>query len=336
MDGSAKEIVLDADGVCNFCYQAQKSLAEVELERHKLPEVIKKIKKDGLVKKYDCLIGLSGGIDSSTTLLKATELGLRPLCFSVDNGYNNPLADENMMRLVEGLKVPFIRYTIDLAKFKDLQSAFIKSGVPNIEIPTDHILMATTYKLANLYKIKWILSGGNVSTESVMPPSWGYNARDLRHIKAIYEQFTGKKLNGLPVCGLIKWNWYKHVKGIKILYILDYLEYNRDKSVKTLEEKFGWKNYYDKHCESYFTMWFQNYFLFEKYGIDKRKAHYSSLINSGQTTRKEAIDLLADRPEYPKLGIEKMIWRYPNRSHDDYPKDTWYDRISWFIKLWRF
>lgn len=218
MDGSAKELVLDKKGICNFCHQAQKSLEEI---KHSPPLPLKDIKNTN--NKYNCLIGLSGGVDSSTTLYWAIKLGLKPLCFSVSNGWDDPRAYENVMRLVEGLKVPFYRYTIDLKKFKELQSAFIKAGQINIEIPTDHILMATTYEMANKYGIKWILSGGNVATESIMPASWGYQPRDLKHIKSVYRWSTKKNLKGLPVCGLLKWNYYRHIKHIKILYLLDYL-----------------------------------------------------------------------------------------------------------------
>ena len=213
MNGTAKEIVLDKDGVCNFCHQAQRELALIK--KQKLPEIKGKT--------YDCLIGLSGGVDSSTVLVNAVKMGLRPLCFSVDNGWQDPKAQENIMRLVEGLKVPYYRYNIDLKKFNELQSAFMKAGLINIEIPTDHVLMATTYEMASKYGIKWILSGGNVATESIMPASWSYNARDLTHIKDVYKKMTGKRLTGLPLCGLWKWNYYKWIKGIKVLYLLDYL-----------------------------------------------------------------------------------------------------------------
>jgi N-acetyl sugar amidotransferase len=321
MDGSAEELVLDENGVCNFCHIAQRELKMAEENKPNLVKVLSQIRKDGEGKTYDCLIGLSGGVDSSTVLHYAVVLGLRPLCFSVDNGWNNPLADENIMRLVEGLKVPFYRYTIDLKKFTELQNGFIKAGVPNIEIPTDHILGAASFEMASKYDIKWILSGGNVATESVMPPSWGYNARDLRHIKAIYKRFTGKRLKGLPTCSLLQFNYYKWVKKIKTFYLLDYLGYNRAESIKLLQRGYGWKDYHEKHCESMFTWWFQSYYLFEKFGFDKRKAHYSSLINSGQMTREEAVNLLADRPVYPQLGLEGKVLKYPKRSHDDYPKD---------------
>lgn len=335
MDLSSVEIVFNEKGICNFCHQAQKSLKDIEAEKYKLPKIIEQIKKDS--GSYDVLIGLSGGADSSSALHYAVQLGLKPLCFSVDTGWNKPEADENIMRMVETLKVPFFRYTIDLKKFKELQSAFIKAGLINIEIPTDHILLATVYEMAAKYRIKWILSGGNVATESIMPASWSYPARDLVHIKDVYKKMTGKKLKGLPVCGLLKWNYYKWIKGIKIFYLLDYLDYNRSESIKLLEKEYGFKDTGEKHCENYFTWWYQNYYLFEKFGIDKRKAHFSSLINSGQMTRKEAMDLLADRPIYPQLGLEKLIWKYPKRSHYDFKTDEWlFNMISKIVKFWRF
>src|SRR3990167_1687903 len=156
MDGSAKEIVLDDNGICNFCHQAQRVLKEIEVEKPNLNKRIKQIKKDGQGKKYDVILGLSGGVDSSTTLHYAVRIGLRPLCFTIDNGWNDPRADSNIFNLVETLKVPFYRYTIDLRKFKELQAAFIKAGVPNIEIPTDAVLLATSLEMASKYRIRWI------------------------------------------------------------------------------------------------------------------------------------------------------------------------------------
>lgn len=333
MDKSAEEITFDERGICIFCYQANKSLQEIEIDKPKLKDILKDISKG---QKYDCLIGLSGGVDSSYTLHKAVELGLKPLCFSVDNGWQSPRADENIMRLVESLKVPFYRFNIDKDKFLDLQMAFIKAGQKNIEIPTDHILLATTYEMANKYNIKWILSGGNVNTESIMPTSWGYNARDLVHIKDVYKKITGKKLSGLPVCSLLKWNWYKWVKGIKILYLLDFLDFNRNEAIKVLSKKYGYKDYGEKHCESTFTWWFQNYYLFEKFGIDKRKAHLSSMINSYQITRSEALVELGKNPVYPKIGLEQKVMEYPKRSYTDFKTDEkLFNFISGVIKKFR-
>jgi N-acetyl sugar amidotransferase len=326
MDKTAEEIVFTETG-CNFCDQAEKSLKDIEKEKDNLLYIIKDIKKDGEGKKYDCLIGLSGGVDSSFTLHKAVELGLRPLCFSVDNGWHDPKADENIMKLVEGLKVPYYRYTIDLDKFRDLQSAFILAGQRNIEIPTDHILLATTYDMANKYDIKYILSGGNVATESIMPQSWGYNARDLVHVKDVYKKMKGRKLKGLPVCGLLKWNWYKWVKKIKMFYLLDYVEYDRRLAITFLEKMYGYKNYGEKHCENYFTWWFQNFYLYEKFGIDKRKAHLSSLVMSRQLSRKDAERELMKSPVYPDIGFDRKVLNYEERPYNDFKTDE---------KLWKF
>jgi len=233
------------------------------------------------------------------------------------------------MRLVEGLKVPYYRYNIDLTKFRELQVAFIKAGLKNLEIPTDHILMATTYEMASKYGIKWVLSGGNVATESIMPASWGHNARDLTHIKDVYKKMTGKKLTGLPVCGLMKWNWYRWIKGVKILYLLDHFEYNRAESIALLQEKYGYESYGEKHEESKFTKWFQNFYLYEKFGIDKRKAHFSSMIVSGQMTRDEALRELENKPEYEPMDFNID---YPIHEHGDFKMDKWYGRISKIVK----
>jgi len=331
LDGSAEEITLDEKGVCNFCHIAQRELEGIRGLKKELPDVLKKIKETK--GKYNCLIGLSGGADSSTLLHHAVKLGLRPLCYSIDNGYNDPKADENIMRLVETLKVPFYRYTIDLKKFKDLQSAFIQAGQKNLEIPTDHILMASSLEMASKNGIKWILSGGNVNTESIMPASWGYNARDLVHIKDVYKKMKGRKLKGLPTCGLLKWNWYKWIKGIKTVYLLDYLDYNRQESIEMLKNKYGYQDYHEKHCESFFTWWFQNYYLYQKFGIDKRKAHLSSLINSGQMTRKKALEIIGEVPVYPELGIENLDKEYPKRDYKEFKTDEkLYKLISKIVK----
>jgi hypothetical protein len=326
MDVSSKEIIFTETG-CNFCDAAAVSLKEIQ---HLPPFQTELRKGNG---EYDVLIGLSGGVDSSYVLHKAVEYGLKPLCFTIDNGWNDPKADENIMRLVEGLKVPFFRYTIDQDKFRELQGAFLRAGVKNIEIPTDHILMAASLEMAAEHNIRTILSGGNVATESIMPASWGHNARDLTHIKDIYRRFTGKKLTGLPLCGILKWNVYKWICGIRTIYLLDYIEYNRAEAIKILEEKYGYKPYGEKHCESIWTTWFQNFYLYKKFGIDKRKAHLSSLIVSHQITRAEALEVLQAAPVYPELSIEQRALAYAPHEHSEYAMDKWYGRIASVVKL---
>ena len=333
MDLSSSEITFDENGVCNFCHQAQKVLKEMEIEKPNLAKRIEQIKKDGEGGNYSCLIGLSGGVDSSTTLHNAVKLGLRPLCFSLDNGWNDPIADENVKRLVEKLKVPFIKYEIDLIKFRDLQGAFMRAGLIGIEIPTDHCLFAVIYELANKYGIKWILSGGNTATESIMPKSWGYNPWDLKHIKDVYKKMTGKKLTGLPVLSLARWNWLKWVRGIRIFNLLDYLDYNRKKSEQMLVELYDFSSTNEKHEENIFTKWYQNFYLYKKFGIDKRKAHYASLINSGQLDKKTAMEMLSQSPIYPQLGLEQKVMKYPKQRHENFKNnEQLFNLISKIIK----
>ena len=325
MDRTAEEIEFTETG-CTFC----------DLARANKPKTtnIPNLRGKG---QYDVILGLSGGTDSAMCLHYLVEcLKLRVLTFTIDTGYNKTEADENILKMVEKLEVPFYRYTIDLDKFKELQAAFLVSGTRNIEIPTDHVLYAALLEMADKYNIKTIISGGNWNTESIMPESWGYQARDLVHIKDVYKKHTGKVLTGLPMCGLLKWNWYKWVKKIKTVNILDHIYYHRGKSIEFLTEEYGFKDTGEKHCENYFTWWFQNYYLFEKFGIDKRKAHLSSLILSHQMTRQEAMDELEKNPVYPTLGMESRVLRYPKRSHKDYKTDEkLFNFISWVVKKLR-
>jgi aminotransferase len=325
MDSTASEFYETEDG-CYFC--------DLALTHKPHETTLPDLKTSH--EKYDVLLGLSGGVDSSYALHLLVKMGIRVLCYSIDNGWNDPKADENMMRMVEGLKVPFYRYTIDLKKFAELQGAFMRAGVKNLEIPTDHILMASAYEIASQYGIKTIISGGNWATESIMPESWGYQPRDLTHIRFIYKKFTGKNLTNLPTCGLIKFNWYKWVKGIKVCNLLDYFSYNRKEAIKTLEKEYGYQSYGEKHHENVFTRWFQNYYLYEKWGIDKRKAHLSSEIISGQITRKEALAILDERPVYPLLGIEERVMKYKKHEYTDYPtNETLWKFLSKLIKYGR-
>lgn len=341
MDVSAKEIVFGSDfsylqdphastffiphdlNVCNFCSKAEVMWREVNSISQKAEGMmfVEAMKIDGRGKKYDCLIGLSGGVDSAWALHTAKSLGLRPLAFSVDNGWNDDKADQNVYNLVERLKVPFEKVVIDWGKFREIQAAFMKAGQINIEIPTDHILMAVSLEMASRHGITYILSGGNVATESIMPESWGYNARDLVHIEAIYEKFYGTKLRDLPTCSLLRWNWYRWIKRIRTVYLLDYYNYDRRLAKDILMKQYGYQDVGEKHEESIFTRWFQNFYLFEKFGIDKRKAHYSSMIVSGQMTREEAMEKLDSAPVYPELGLERKVLKYPIKPYTAFPTD---------------
>lgn len=325
MDRTAEEIVFTEDG-CSFCELALKN----KPTDTNVPDMY-------TGEEYDVVLGLSGGVDSAMCLhYVVNDLNLKPLTFTIDTGYNKPDADENILKMVEKLRVPFFRYTIDLVKFRELQTAFLMSGTKNVEIPTDHVLYAALLDVANKYNIKTIISGGNWNTESIMPRSWGYQPRDLVHIKDVYRKHLHKELSGLPTCGLLKWNYLKWIKGLKTVNLLDYYDYNRDKAIEFLGKEYGFKDTGEKHCENYFTWWFQNYYLFEKFGIDKRKAHYSSLILSGQMTREEAMEKIAENPVYPHMGIEQKVMKYPKRDYTEYKNDEKrFETISKVIKALR-
>lgn len=330
MDTTDPDIRFDENLVCNHCHEFRAKEIIREREMRKLPWLYETIRKRGRKSKYDCLLGLSGGVDSSLCLHYLVENGLRPLCFSIDNGWNTPLADENIMRLVESLKVPFYRYTIDLDRFKELQQAFIKSCTANIEIPTDHILMAATYQMARENNIKYVISGGNLATEGIMPRKWGYQARDLTFIRAVFRKATGKRLKEnslLPTLSLIGYIRNRFLRKIKIVNLLDYYNYRREDAKRLLAEKYGWQDYGEKHCENSFTMWFQNYWLPTFFGIDKRKAHYSSLINSNQMTKREAVDKLSEILQYPP--IIKLEGSFTPKLYTDYKNsEFWWNLFS--------
>ena len=310
-----KEITFDKEGICCFCRTWERIEKQRLEEKKNLPKVLEELKKG-------FIIGLSGGVDSSYCLHLLAQEGLKPkITFSMDNNWNNPIANENIKKIVMALKIPFENLKIDIPKFKELQEAFIKSGVPNIEIPTDHILLAITYQQASKYNVKYIVSGGNHANEDIMPESWSYWSGDLKQIKAIYKKFTGKRLEGLPTCGLLKWNYYKWIKGIKIINLLDYYEYNQEKAKKILFEKYGWEDYGNKHEENYYTQWFQNCYLPIKFGIDKRRAHLSSLINSKQITKRKAMEKLTEPIKFKLIIKPEEFMKYLKKSHYEYPNN---------------
>ena len=325
------KITFNDKGVCNYCVAFYYAEKQRRIEKTQYPWVVYEMKKAGKGKDYDCLLGLSGGADSSLCLHYLIEQGLRPLCFSVDNGWQTQEANENVMRMVEGLKVPYYRYNINLEAFRGLQEAFIKAGQKNIEIPTDHILMATTYEMANKYEIKYIISGGNLATEGIMPEHFGYNARDLTHLKGVYKKITGKKLTGLPTISLFQYLWYRFIKGIKIIQPLNYYEYNRQNAIKLLSEKYGYKDYGEKHGENIFTKYFQDYYLPVYFKLDKRIPHLSSMINSAQTTRQQALEEIKKPIKLPELNEEilNLFKEVKIYNFNEFPNSKfWWDLFS--------
>jgi N-acetyl sugar amidotransferase len=335
MDTTDPGITFDENGICSHCKRYQER-AEKELKnKTELQEIIKQIKKEGRGKKYDCIIGLSGGADSTATAFYVKKFGLRPLAIHADNGWDTETSKENIKNIVRKLNIDLYMVKANWEEFKDLQLAFLKASIPNAEIPTDHIIVAILYEMAVKNGVRYIISGGNIATEGIMPESWGYDPKDLRYLKAIHNRFGRIKLKTFPQLGLLKWLYYAFVKRIKFIPILNYLNYNKKETQELIKRKLDWKEYGEKHYESVYTRFFQSYILPRKFGIDKRRAHYSTLINSGQMTREEALEKMKEisyiegDKEYvlEKLELSEKefeeIMALPKKSYKDYPNYYW-------------
>lgn len=341
MDTTDPEITFDEKGQCNHCteYFALAPLYEYQGEKSdlELQKIVAKIKEDGKNSEYDCMVGVSGGVDSTYVAYLAKKLGLRVLAFHFDNGWNSELAVKNVENIVKKLGIDYQTWVVDWEEFRDLQIAFLKSSVANAETPSDHAFLAATYRLCAKYKIKYFLSGSNFATEGILPNSWGYNAKDVKHLKAIHNQFGKIPFKTYPLLGFNREFYYTYVKGIKMVRLLNYVPYVKEDAMKVIQDELGWVYYGGKHYESVFTRFFQAYLLPVKFGFDKRLAHLSTLICSGQITREEALeemkkdayppDMLAEDKEYviKKLGMtheefEKML-QAPVKSYKDYPND---------------
>ncbi len=341
MDSSDSKITFDENGICDHCITFKNSIQPFwhtdERGKTKLEELVKKIKKEGQGKDFDCMMGMSGGIDSSYLLYKmVTEFGLRPLVFHVDAGWNSQIAVNNIERLVDGLGLDLYTEVINWEEMKDLQLAFFKSGVPHVDVPQDHAFFATMYKFASKYKIKTILTGGNYSTECVRNPlEWMYYQSDSIQLNDIYKKHGTGKLNDYPITNIL-WHkiWLPYFKGIKLYRPLDFIPYNKDEAMETLAEKFGYQKYPQKHFESRFTRFYEGFWLPQRFGYDTRKVQFSSLILTNQMTREEALEKLQNESyteeqikedfEYVsnKLGITtEELWSYfnaPKKTFKDY------------------
>ena len=309
MDNKVDEtIVFNEIGVCNHCIRYDELLntrvfrgAEGEKA---LSELVSSIKEQGSKNKYDCLIGVSGGVDSTYVAYLVKKLGLRPLAVHVDNGWNSSLAVQNIENLLEKLDIDLINYVVGTDEFKDLQLSFLKASVSDGEIPTDHAVSALLWQTANKYKIKYIISGMNFTTESISVPNWSYGHSDWRYIKDIASKHGSKKLKSYPHFSFTYLFYITFIKKIKSVSILNYIDYNKEEVMSFLEKELDWVYYGGKHYESNYTKFYQGYILPKKFGIDKRYGHLSDLINAGQLTREEALAELKSLP-YDSNAIDK-------------------------------
>ncbi len=348
MDTTDSEITFDADGVCDHC---RTFYAEVLPNWHTdargradLDATVAKIKAEGSGKPYDCIIGLSGGIDSSyLTYLAKAELGLSPLVFHVDAGWNSKIAVNNIEKLIDGLNLDLYTEVIDWPEMRDLQVAFLKSGVPHIDTPQDHAFFATMYKFAEEHDVRYILTGANYSTECIRNPiEWMYYQSDSVQLRDIHKKFGTRPLATFPVTSILRHKIYlPYVKGIKVIRPLNSMPYIKNDAMKLLIERFGWQPYPQKHFESRFTQFYESYWLPKKFGYDVRKVQFSSLIVTKQMTREEALEKLKLPPydeatiahdfEYvaTKLGLTvtelQACMDAPNKTYRDYAsQDTIY------------
>ncbi len=298
MDTSDPDIEFNKDGVCNHCLKFEELIKQhipgSEESLKKLSKLIERIKKDGKGKEYDCIIGLSGGVDSSYVALLVNKFGLRPLAVHLDNGWNSELAVENIENIIKKLNIDLYTIVIDWEEFRDLQLAYLYASVIDIEAISDHAIIATMHKLANKNKIKYIISGTNIATESILPESWYYKHKtDYRNIKDIYKKHgSGRKLKTYPRITWFKMLYYNYFLNLTTISILNYIDYKKENVIKLISEELGWKSYGDKHHESIITKFYQAYILPKKTGFDKRRAHLSNLICSKQISREIALNEL--------------------------------------------
>ena len=296
MDTTDPDIRFDVNGICNHCTEALQRLeAKVSLSADKdkaLKRLTETIISEGKGKEYDCIIGVSGGVDSSATAYHVKNLGLRPLAVHFDNGWNTELAVNNIKNMLDLLDIDLYTHVVDWEEFRDIQLSFLKASVANCEIPTDHAILALLWHTAYKYRVRFILTGSNLMSESIMPYSWGHYCEDLRHLKAIHKRFGKISFRTMPTISLGQYCYYVFVKGIRQIPFLNYLNYDKNSSKKILTDQLKWRDYGGKHYESIWTRFFQGYYLPTKFGFDKRKAHLSSLICSGQITRDKALEEL--------------------------------------------
>jgi len=360
MDTSDPNIKFDENGVCERCNQYYDEILPIwnkgEGKESELNAVVAEIKKSGKGKKYDCLLGLSGGFDSSYMLHFAIkELRLRPLVFHVDAGWNTRFAEDNINKLVRKLGIDLKVEKINWEEERDFQLAYFKSGVPHLDIPQDLAFVSVLDNYAKKNGIKYILNGGNISTEVIVnPQSWGYWGTDMKHNRDIIRRFGTVSMKTYPFTNIFKRKVVMpYIHGVRVVKLLNYIPYIKKDAEKLLQEEYDWTPYPQKHFESYMTKFIEGYWLPERFGYDVRRPQFSSLILTGQMTREEALKRLENKP-IPEEVAEELFGRIASmleistnelKSYLDMPLKTYRDykhqdylfdlgaRIMYWIKL---
>lgn len=355
MDITASNIEFDKNGYCNFCNDLIDGnyVQSPNIEK-KLEQLVTKIKNDGKKKKYDCIVGVSGGVDSSYVLLKSIELGLRPLAVHMDNGWNSELAQNNIYNLISTLNIDLYTHVINWEEYRKLMQAFFDSDVVDVELLYDNAMLAVNYKLASKYNIKYILGGMNRSSEGMrMPEGWNSFKYDKKQIKYLAKKFSNISISTFPAIGTLDYIFYRYFRKIHWTSILDLIDYRKDLALDVLESDYGYKRYPYKHYESVFTRFYQGHILPKKFNIDKRKLHLSTLVANKQLSREEALIEMKkgcyvsefDEKKDIRYFLKKMRWTEkdlkeylgrPKVDHESYPSEQnlWdaFLKINSFLK----
>lgn len=339
MDTTDPNITFDANGWCNHCtgwfQRADFYRLSLEERTRRLGILVEEIKRRGHGKDYDCIIGVSGGVDSSFVAIKVKELGLRPLAIHVDNGWNSEKAVGNIKRILDPLHIDLSTVVLNWKEFRDLQLAFLRASTPDSEIPSDHAIVAAFYSASSRHGVSYCMNGINFRTEGIHVREWSQGHLDSRYIKSVYKEFTGKRLKYFPLIRVTTLVRNIVLHRPENVFLLDYLDYDKESTKRLLVENYGWEDYGGKHYESLYTRFYQGWILPHKFGYDKRRMHLSTLICSGQITRDEALKEISV-PPYPrdwvepdkifvakKLGVSLQefdaIIAAPKRRYRDYP-----------------
>lgn len=345
MDTSDPEISFNSEGICSHClsYPGKKRafILPGEQRKKRLEEFVASCKKKGKGKPYDCVIGVSGGVDSTYVAWLVKSLGLRPLAVHLDNGWNSELSVSNIKGVLAKLNIDLYTHVLEWEEFKSLQLAFLRASTPDSEIPSDHAIVALMRQIADKYRVP-VIWGVNFSSEAILPRAWSQGHMDWGYIKRVNKLFGTKKLHDYPHYSVWKLIYYQRIRRQETFDILNYIDYDKESAKIFLINELGWRDYGGKHNESIYTRIFQSYILPVKFGYDKRRAHYSSLILAGQMTRKEALILMKEPPfsndtiaediDYliKKLGIDReefnKIMKEKAKKYDDY-KPILYNKI---------